>query len=142
MSELEIQDAIRIELGNPEKYPEIVLFRNNCGVLTDKHGRYVRYGVGSPGGSDLVGIFAGRFIALEIKTATGKESDEQRRFGALVESKGGSYAVLRSVEDARAWVARLRTTEKDAARQYQDIEVRAFSRISRSALVARVTGEE
>ena len=30
-------------------------------------------------------------------------------YGALVESKGGSYVVLRSVEDARAWIARLRS---------------------------------
>ena len=76
---------------------------------TDANGRYVRYGVGSPGGSDLIGIFAGRFVAAEIKTPQGKESEEQRRFGALVESKGGSYVVLRSVEDARAWIARLRS---------------------------------
>jgi hypothetical protein len=112
MSELEIQDEIRKELGNPHKYPELVIFRNNCGVLQDANGRHVRYGVGSPGGSDLIGIFSGRFIAAEIKTATGKESDEQRRFGALVQQKGGAYAVLRSVEDARAWIAQLRQGEK------------------------------
>lgn len=113
--EHEIQDAIRLELGNPTKYPDVLLFRNNVGVLTDpESGRYVRFGVGGPGGADLIGIFTkgGRFIAAEIKTASGKQTDEQKRFEQLVISKGGSYAVLRSVDDARAWIERLRKGER------------------------------
>jgi hypothetical protein len=72
MRELEIQDAIRLELGNPEKYPDVWLTRNNVGVLQDKDGRHVRYGLG-PGSGDLVGMFTcadGRalWIEAEIKT--------------------------------------------------------------------------
>lgn len=113
MREVEIQDAIRLELGNPERYPDVVMFRNNVGVLTDKDGRFVRFGVGGPGGADLIGIFlsGGRFLAAEIKTDRGKQTDEQKRFEQLVIAKGGSYAVLRSVDDARAWIARLRRGE-------------------------------
>lgn len=107
MTEMQIQDAVRLELGNVKKYPELTIWRNNVGVLQDANGRHVRYGL-APGSSDLIGIFAGRFIAAEIKTPTGKESEEQRRFGALVEKKGGAYAVLRSVEDAQEWIELLR----------------------------------
>lgn len=112
--ELEIQNAIRLELGNPEKYPDVLLFRNNCGVLQDKDGRYVRYGVGSPGGADLIGLFTlsagfARFIAGEVKSPRGEQSDAQKRFGELIEKRGGSYSILRSVEDARTWISKLRS---------------------------------
>lgn len=109
--EREIQAAIELELGNRHEYPDVVLWRNNCGVLVDKDtDRYVRFGVGNPGGADLLGVFApsGRFIAAEIKTQQGKQTDEQKRFEQLVTKLGGAYAVLRSVEDARAFVEKLR----------------------------------
>lgn len=108
MREAVIQDEIRKELGNPTKYPEIILWRNNSGQMIDQHGRRVVFGIGSPGGADLIGLFAGRFIALEIKSATGQQTEEQRRFEHLVTSKGGVYTVLRSVEEAVAFVERMR----------------------------------
>lgn len=113
MTEAQIQDSIRLELGDPEKYPDVILFRNNVGVLPDGQGRHVRYGL-CPGSADLIGIFTrhgdhvGVFIAAEIKTPTGKQSPEQVRFEQLVTSKGAVYAVLRSIDDARQWIARLR----------------------------------
>ncbi len=107
-TEAQIQDAIRLELGDVAKYPELIVWRNNVGVLTDKNGRHVRFGVANPGGADLIGIFAGIFIAAEIKTPTGKQTEEQRRFEDLIVGKGGEDVVLRSGEDARQWVAELR----------------------------------
>lgn len=111
MIEREIQDAIRLELGNPREYPDVQLWRNNVGRLANAEGGYVQYGL-CPGSADLIGIFTrdrvGVFIAAEIKTPTGKQTDEQVRFQRLVEQRGGSYAVLRSVEDARRWVDGLR----------------------------------
>jgi hypothetical protein len=114
MTEAQIQDAIRLELGNVEKYPDVVLWRNNVGVLMDKDGRHVRFGVGGPGGADLMGVFSRRdgigvFIAAEIKTATGKQSEEQIRFQKLVTQKGGACVVLRSVDDAKQWIEQLRS---------------------------------
>lgn len=111
MTEAQIQDAIRLELGNPLKYPDVWLARNNVGVLQDREGKHIRYGLG-PGSADLIGIFTargvGRFIAAEIKTHSGKQSPEQERFEALVIKRGGAYAVLRSVDEAREWIADLR----------------------------------
>lgn len=101
MRESRIQDDIRIALG---RIPSLCLWRNNCGFDGE---RKVRYGVGNPGGADLIGVYNGRFVAVEIKTPTGKQTEEQRTFQRLVESKGGVYVVLRSVDEALAWVASL-----------------------------------
>lgn len=117
--ESQIQDDIRLELGNPKKYPDVVLFRNNVGVLQDGEGRYIRFGL-APGSADLIGIFTrsggnlaeqaiGVFIAAEIKTPTGRQSEEQINFERLVTRKGAAYAVLRSVEDAVKWIEKLRS---------------------------------
>ena len=99
MKESRIQDEIRLALG---RIPDLVLWRNNCGFDAE---RKVRYGVGNPGGADLIGVYRGRFVAVEVKTPTGRQSDEQRTFQQLVERKGGIYVVLRSVEDAERWIA-------------------------------------
>lgn len=107
MTELQIQDAVRLELGDPARYPDVCLFRNNVGVLQDRNGKHVRYGL-CVGSADLIGLFSGIFIAAEIKTSTGRQTDEQRRFEDLIVGKGGEYVVLRSVEDARRWIAELR----------------------------------
>lgn len=99
MTESLLQDRIRLALGST---PGLCLWRNNCGYDGE---RRVRYGVGSPGGADLIGVFNGRFVAVEIKTAQGRQSVDQRRFQQLVESRGGEYVILRSVDDALKWVA-------------------------------------
>lgn len=100
MTESQLQDAIRLVLN----HPDLVLWRNNCGIA-EMRGHRVRFGVGSPGGSDLVGVFRGRAVFVEIKTPTGRQSPEQRQFQQLVESKGGEYVIVRSIDDARAWLA-------------------------------------
>lgn len=109
MKESALQDEIRLALG---RIPELVLWRNNIGVgevrhRADDRGYKIRFGVGGPGGSDLIGLYRGRFVAVEIKTPTGRQSDDQRTFQTLVESKGGIYIVLRSVDDALSWARSL-----------------------------------
>lgn len=106
-SEAEIQYEIRLALS---REPDVVLWRNTTGVAT--HGtRTVRYGL-ARGGADLIGIGPdGRFLALEIKTATGRLSDEQSLFLALVRRRGGFAAVVTSVHEALAAVARARSGE-------------------------------
>ena len=101
MTEGQLQDAIRLELG---KSPYGVWWRNNCGFDAE---RKIRYGVGNPGGADLIGLYFGIFVAVEIKTERGRLTPEQKMWGELVEKKGGIYAVVRSVEDARALLTRL-----------------------------------
>jgi hypothetical protein len=98
MTESQLQDRVRLIFGAD---PACAFFRNNCGVA-EVRGYKVRFGVGNPGGADLIGIFRGRFIAVELKTSTGRQSAEQRTFQGCIESKGGLYAIVRSEDDARA----------------------------------------
>ncbi len=86
------------------------LWRNNCGMLQDAQGRWVRYGVCNPGGSDLLGFTpyivlasdVGRtlavFTAIEAKTGRLKPTHEQESFLAAVERAGGIARVVREGE--------------------------------------------
>jgi len=109
-AETSIQDAIRAALGTE---PDVVLWRNTTGQTQEWSAtggvRHIRYGL-AKGGADLVGILApsGRWFALEVKTLTGRAADEQRKFLALVRRMGGFACVARSVEEARAALARAR----------------------------------
>lgn len=103
MTESLLQDQIRLALG---AVPGLVLWRNNIGVA-EIRGYKVRFGVGGPGGADLIGIYQGTFIALEIKTSTGRQSDDQKIFQQLVEARKGIYKILRSVDDAHSFASEL-----------------------------------
>ena len=106
-SEHEIQQRIRLACGRGA----VRLWRNNTGALVDQQWRYVRFGL-CKGSSDLIGLRAleitpelvgqrlAQFVALEIKTAQGVLSPEQRAFLRLVQELGGVAAVCRSVEEA------------------------------------------
>lgn len=97
MSEIDIQNEIRIALSQRG----IVIFRNNLGVLQDKKGNFVRYGLGNPGGSDLIGLTPeGRFIAIEVKIPSGKVTEDQENFLNVIKKNGGISGVARSVEEA------------------------------------------
>lgn len=60
------------------------------------------------GSSDLIGFRSvevggnklAQFVAFEVKTATGRTTEQQRRYLAMVERLGGLAAVVRSVEEA------------------------------------------
>ena len=108
-SEHEIQQRIRLACGRGP----VRLWRNNTGALVDKQGRFVRFGL-CKGSSDLIGLRSvvvtpemvgqriAQFVALEIKTAGGVVSSEQRAFLQLVQQLGGLGAVCRSIEQAQA----------------------------------------
>ena len=66
-----------------------------------KSNRYISYGL-TKGSSDLIGILkpSGRFFALELKTLTGKITEEQVMFIKLVNNMGGYAAVARTLEEA------------------------------------------
>lgn len=76
------------------------LFRNNVGQLQDIEGRWIRYGVCNPGGSDLIGWTAdGRFLAIEVKAGRTVTTSQQIRFVEAVAKAGGVGIIARSVED-------------------------------------------
>jgi hypothetical protein len=88
--------------------PDVLVWRNTTGV-TEHDGRRVTYGLAF-GSSDLIGLLGphGRFVALEVKTPAGRVTAHQARFLARVRQHGGIAAVVRSVDDAWATIARAR----------------------------------
>lgn len=87
------------------------LFRNNVGVLQDKEGRYVRYGVGGNGGSDLlgwetvtithehIGMKLAVFCSVEVKAPGEHPTPEQLDWLAMVSAAGGRAGVAHSAEE-------------------------------------------
>jgi VRR-NUC domain len=108
VSEAAIQQRIRLALSQSGA----VMFRNNVGAYKDPNGRFIQYGVGNPGGSDLIGWtpvvitpdMVGRklavFTACEVKTANGKPTEHQLNFIAQVLKAGGFAGIARSPADA------------------------------------------
>lgn len=86
----------------------LILFRNNSGSFQDRMGRWISFGVGNPGGSDLIGWHehvikahdVGRkvaiFTAIETKSERGQPTEEQENFLARVRAGGGISGIVRS----------------------------------------------
>jgi hypothetical protein len=109
--ETEIQQRVRLAVG---ALPGVRLWRNNSGKLPDpRTGRWVQFGVASPGGSDLIGYRSititpdmvgstvAVFTAIEVKTPTGRATPAQRHFIDHVRRAGGIAGIVRSVADAQ-----------------------------------------
>lgn len=77
-----------------------LVWRNNTGVLPDKNGRPIKFGL-CKGSADLIGICPdGVFLAIECKTETGRVRPDQTRFIDAVRSKGGRAGIARNAQDA------------------------------------------
>jgi hypothetical protein len=104
-SESEIQKRILLAIGTRD---DLLIMRRNVGFARDPvSGRAIRFG--TVGEGDLQGVLRvacncgrifGQAVALEAKTATGRQSDAQRLWERAWTRRGGIYAVVRSVEDA------------------------------------------
>jgi hypothetical protein len=102
MPEYQIQHGILVALGSR---PDVTIWRQNTLVARDQRtGRAVR---SNPNGvADILGCLApsGRFLAIEVKSATGRQTPDQRDFQKAVEARGGLYVLARSVTEAVAAV--------------------------------------
>jgi hypothetical protein len=98
MTEHELVQSILLEFGSR---PDCRLFRRNVGAARRKGGGLVRFGL--PGMSDVHGILApsGRVIEIECKTATGRLTEAQQNWLAMVTKFGGLAIVARSIDDVR-----------------------------------------
>lgn len=104
-----IQNDIRLALGLE---PGLILWRNNVGHVTywKQDGSKVEFDYGlEEGSADLIGCLNGRFIALEVKRPGEHQRPAQVEWEGRVKFNHGFYAVVRSVEEARAAIARART---------------------------------
>ena len=101
MREQDIQRLIMLALSEAG----CLIFRNNVGVLKNAAGIPIRFGL-AVGSSDLIGLTpTGRFLAVEIKTPTGKATTEQLRFIEAVRARGGIAGIARSPAEALALLA-------------------------------------
>jgi len=124
MTEKTIQTEIMLALGNGR----CRIFRNNVGngLMANKitqgprggdfhvtGGRRVQFGL-CPGSSDLIGWrsieitpdMVGKtlaiFCAVEVKTPTGRPTDDQKNFIQQVRAAGGLAGIARTVDEAVA----------------------------------------
>jgi hypothetical protein len=113
------EDIVSAEIDLALSHGDVRLWRNNVGVLVDRTGRPVAYGLGSKGGkvlagtSDKIGLrsllvtpeMVGRrvalFAAIEEKDLA-KATPAQLRFIAQVQKAGGLAGVAHNVAEARA----------------------------------------
>ena len=96
ISEKHIQKAILDYLA----FKKIFHYRQNSGAFKTESGGYMRTASVS-GLPDIVAIKDGIYIGLEVKTATGRQSEEQREIQDRITAAGGLYLVVRSVDDVR-----------------------------------------
>lgn len=103
MTEGQLQDRVRLILGADRA---CCFWRNNVGLAVTDRGAKIKFGL-FPGSSDLVGLFRGRFVGVELKTEIGRQSKEQKTWQKCVEDHGGIYAIVRSEDEARELLAAL-----------------------------------
>lgn len=94
-SEHDIQSLILIYITS---LPHTFAFRMNTGKAR-MGGRFVTFGI--PGQPDIFAIIQGRFVGIEVKTAVGRQSKDQKNWQRNCERAGGLYILARSVEDVR-----------------------------------------
>jgi hypothetical protein len=96
-SESGIQSAIRLALGQRD---DVMLIRINVGKFRPLHGPQDRVIQSAPKGTpDLLGVWNGCALAIEVKVAKGRQSHEQKMFQRAWEARGGLYILARSVDD-------------------------------------------
>ena len=94
MNEIRLQNKIRIALS-----AHGIIIRMNSGYFKTESGAIIKQGIA--GMPDLLFLGnSGQTVWLEVKTAFGKASDEQKRFIAKLQSMGHTAGIARSVEDA------------------------------------------
>lgn len=87
----------RLILGRLVILPRVYAWRANTGAARTPDG-FVRFGV--PGQADILGVAAGRFFAVEVKSAKGTLREAQKLFRDRVEGAGGLYVVAKTLDQA------------------------------------------
>lgn len=83
----------------------IFSWNNPTGCARTAWGAFLRFG--RPGAPDVIAILpGGRFLAIECKSAKGRQSPEQRAWQRLCEAAGGLYVVVRSAAELTAAMER------------------------------------
>jgi hypothetical protein len=96
VNETQLIGLILAELGT-SRFCRV--WRNNTGMLFDRGGRPVKFGL--KGSADISGILCdGRRLEIEVKQISGKQREDQKNFERMILKFGGVYILARSVDDA------------------------------------------
>ena len=76
---------------------DVYVWHNQTGAAF-RGKRMIRFGC--KGSADIIGTVKGKFVALEVKTGTGRQKEDQKKFQEVVEDAGGFYSIVRSREQA------------------------------------------
>jgi hypothetical protein len=118
MNPLESELQSSLLLAAPRALPRLRLFRRNIGAA--KYGTHT-VTFGTKGMADLWGYWrGGRAIELELKTATGVSSKEQKAWAAFCRAWGVSHLVLRArdgetiAETVARWLEEIALTDRQS----------------------------
>lgn len=73
---------------------------HSSGIMIDGGKRYMPLGL--RGKADILGVYKGRFLAIEVKRPHGRLSAEQEAFLSQIEANGGLAFVATSIDDVIA----------------------------------------
>lgn len=97
-----LSDEVRVALG---ALPGVIVMINRVTYGTRRGAQNVElFGLGK-GTPDLVVIVCGMLLGLELKTATGRQSEDQKRVEAAWTEAGAIYRLARNVDEAKLHVA-------------------------------------
>jgi len=99
MKESNIQSAIINYLQYQENLGSLWFVRSASGAVNTDTGRCFK--TGKKGCPDILLCKDGVFIGLEVKTDKGRQSDAQVEAQKRIETCGGKYYVVRSIDDVR-----------------------------------------
>lgn len=85
--------------GIPVDKPAGDYVRVEPGMKILRDARPIRFGL--EGSGDIMGAYAGKPVAVEMKSATGRQREMQRYFEQAWVKAGGIYVLARSAKEAR-----------------------------------------
>ncbi|MBD3354290.1 MAG: hypothetical protein GF364_22600 [Candidatus Lokiarchaeota archaeon] len=90
-----------------------------------KHGWTVLRTHAQPGFVDLIAIMKGRILWVEVKSKTGKLTENQKELKAMIERNGGEYALFTSAEAVNGYMREVEKidspTKEDCMKTKQEI---------------------
>ncbi len=82
------------------QYRKVFAWRQNSGAMPIGEGRSRRFVTfGAVGAPDIFVIKNGAIYGLEVKSAIGRQNDNQKAFQKGFEGAGGKYYIVRSLDD-------------------------------------------
>lgn len=81
-------------------YRHVFAWRNNSGAVKyEGKGKTRFHRFGLKGSSDIIGVYKGKFLAIEVKKPGGVVTDAQEDFLDTIRTNGGIAFVAYSVDD-------------------------------------------